>query len=221
MKVQCTPSDCSPAVRTTSQSRTCVSTVQSLQPHGLYNRPMNPPYGDTIVIDKMTAADWDAVRSIYEEGIATRNATFETSAPDWAKWDAGHLAACRLVARSGSEVLGWAALSPVSARKVYAGVTEVSVYVAERARGRKVGSRLLSELVAASESAGIWTLNAGIFPENTASIAMHQRHGFRVVGTRERIGCMNGRWRDVVLMERRSKLVGLDKEAQQPGVTRS
>ncbi len=171
---------------------------------------MNPPYGDTIVIDKMTAADWDAVRSIYEEGIATRNATFETSAPDWAKWDAGHLVACRMVARAANEVLGWAALSPVSARKVYAGVADLSVYVAERARGRKVGSRLLSELVAASEDAGIWTLQAGIFPENTASIALHKRHGFRVVGTRERIGCMNGRWRDVVLMERRSKLVGSD-----------
>jgi phosphinothricin acetyltransferase len=162
-----------------------------------------------ISIEKMTADDWDAVCSIYQEGIATGDATFEQSAPTWEKWDAGHLPACRLVARAGNEILGWAALSPVSARKVYTGVAEVSVYVAERARGRKVGSRLLAELVAASERAGIWTLNAGIFPENTVSIALHKRHGFRVVGTRERIGCMNGRWRDVVLMERRSHVVGI------------
>jgi phosphinothricin acetyltransferase len=156
----------------------------------------------------MTAEDWGAVRAIYLEGIATGNATFETTAPDWEKWDAGHLQACRFVARVQDEIVGWAALSPVSARKVYAGVTEVSVYVAERARGRKVGSRLLAELVKASEREGIWTLNAGIFPENTASIELHKRHGFRVVGTRERIGCMNGRWRDVTLMERRSQVVG-------------
>jgi phosphinothricin acetyltransferase len=156
----------------------------------------------------MTAEDWGAVRAIYLEGIATGNATFETTASDWEKWDAGHLQACRFVARVQDEIVGWAALSPVSARKVYAGVTEVSVYVAERARGRKVGSRLLAELVKASEREGIWTLNAGIFPENTASIELHKRHGFRVVGTRERIGCMNGRWRDVTLMERRSQVVG-------------
>jgi len=156
----------------------------------------------------MTAEDWEAVRAIYLEGIATGNATFETAAPDWEKWDAGHLQACRFVARVQGEIVGWAALSPVSARKVYAGVTEVSVYVAERARSKKVGSRLLAELVKASEREGIWTLNAGIFPENTASIELHKRHGFRVVGTRERIGCMNGRWRDVTLMERRSQVVG-------------
>jgi phosphinothricin acetyltransferase len=169
---------------------------------------MNTLAAPAISVEKMAADDWNAVRAIYEEGIATAHATFEQSAPTWEKWDAGHLATCRLVARAGNEVLGWAALSPVSARKVYAGVVEVSVYVAGRARGRKVGSRLLSELVAASERAGIWTLNAGIFPENTASIALHKRHGFRVVGIRERIGCMNGRWRDVVLMERRSAIVG-------------
>src|SRR5215831_4440365 len=129
-----------------------------------YNLRMSAPAGTAI--EKMTADDWNDVRAIYEEGIATGNATFEEAAPNWEKWDAGHLASCRLVARAGNETLGWAALSPVSARKVYAGVTEVSVYVAERARGRKVGSRLLAELVIASESAGIWTLNAGIFPEN-------------------------------------------------------
>jgi L-amino acid N-acyltransferase YncA len=166
-----------------------------------------------IIIEEMSPKDWDAVRAIYEEGISTGNATFEQSAPAWEKWDAGHLAACRLVARAGNEVLGWAALSPVSARKVYAGVADLSIYVAERARGRRVGSLLLAELVAASERAGIWTLQAGIFPENDASIALHQRHGFRVVGTRERIGCMNGGWRDVVLMERRSAVAGRASDA--------
>jgi phosphinothricin acetyltransferase len=169
---------------------------------------MLPDTLSDVAIERMTAEDWGAVRAIYLEGIATGNATFETTASDWEKWDAGHLQACRFVARVQDEIVGWAALSPVSARKVYAGVTEVSVYVAERARGRKVGSRLLAELVKASEREGIWTLNAGIFPENTASIELHKRHGFRVVGTRERIGCMNGRWRDVTLMERRSQVVG-------------
>ncbi|HKF20805.1 MAG TPA: GNAT family N-acetyltransferase [Candidatus Angelobacter sp.] len=171
---------------------------------------MNAPAAPAIAIDKMAADDWNAVRLIYEEGIATGNATFEQSAPAWEKWDAGHLATCRLVARAGSEVLGWAALSLVSGRCVYAGVAEVSVYVAARARNQKLGSRLLVALVAASENADIWTLQAGIFPENVASIELHKRCGFRVVGTRERLGCMNGRWRDVVLMERRSPAVGVE-----------
>lgn len=157
----------------------------------------------------MTAADWPVVRDIYEEGIATGEATFEKSSPDWAVWDARHLKPCRLVARAGEEVLGWAALSPGSARAVYAGVAEVSVYVAGRARGRGVGLLLLRALVAASEESGIWTLQASIFPENRASIALHQRCGFRIVGTRERIGCQDGRWRDTVLMERRSATVGV------------
>jgi len=169
---------------------------------------MLPDTLSDVAIERMTAEDRSAVRAIYLEGIANGNATFETAAPDWEKWDAGHLQACRFVARVRGEVVGWAALSPVSARKVYAGVTEVSVYVAEHARGKKVGSRLLAELIVASEREGIWTLNAGIFPENTASIELHKRHGFRVVGTRERIGCVNGRWRDVTLMERRSQVVG-------------
>lgn len=170
---------------------------------------MPPDNLSDVVIEKMAAEDWSAVRAIYLEGIATGNATFEKTAPPWEKWDAGHLPSCRFVARVGGEIAGWAALSPVSARQVYAGVAEVSLYVAERARGKKVGSRLLEELVPASEQAGIWTLNAGIFPENTASIALHKRFGFRVVGTRERIGCMDGRWRDVTLMERRSKVAGI------------
>lgn len=161
-----------------------------------------------VEIAGMTASDWDAVRAIYLEGIATGNATFEKSAPDWERWNAGHLQCCRLLARAAGEALGWAALIPVSGRCVYGGVAEVSVYVAERARGRGIGRQLLSELVAASERHGIWTLQAGIFPENQASIALHQRAGFRVVGVRERLGSMDGRWRDVVLMERRSAITG-------------
>jgi len=171
---------------------------------------MNAAADATIAIDAMTAEDWKGVRAIYEEGIATGNATFEQEAPSWEKWNAGHLPSCRLVARNGKEVLGWAALSPVSGRCVYAGVAEVSVYVAARARNQKLGSRLLAALVEASEGAGLWTLQAGIFPENVGSIEVHKRCGFLVVGTRERLGCMNGRWRDVVLMERRSRLVGAD-----------
>jgi len=155
----------------------------------------------------MAAEDWPAVRAIYVEGIATGNATFETAAPEWEKWDPGHLPHSRLVARRSGEVDGWAALSPVSTRRVYAGVAEVSVYVGARARGIGVGRRLLEALVAESERNGIWTLQAGIFPENTASIELHRGAGFRVVGTRERVGCLAGRWRDVMLLERRSARV--------------
>ena len=160
-------------------------------------------------IRAMTAADWHGVRAVYVEGIATGNATFETAAPEWERWDAAHRADCRLVAEDAAGVLGFAALSPVSARSVYAGVAEVSVYVAARARGAGVGTALLRELVRASEQAGIWTLQAGIFPENAASIALHKRFGFRAVGTRERIAQLHGRWRDVVLMERRSASMGM------------
>jgi L-amino acid N-acyltransferase YncA len=163
----------------------------------------------SIAITPMRERDWNAVRAIYLEGIATGNSTFETSAPEWEKWDSAHLQTCRLTARLGDDVLGWAALSPVSGRCVYAGVAEVSVYVAQRARGQKIGSRLLAELVHTSEHEGIWTLQAGIFPENVASVEIHKRCGFRVVGTRERIGCMNGRWRDVMVMERRSAVAGI------------
>jgi phosphinothricin acetyltransferase len=161
------------------------------------------------VMDVMLPDDWAAVRRIYLEGIATRNATFETEAPAWEKWDAGHRADCRLVARWGDQVVGWSALSPVSGRCVYAGVAEVSVYVAEAARGQGIGQKLLEGLVQASEQVGLWTLQAGIFPENTASIRLHERCGFRVLGVREKIGQMDGRWRDVVLMERRSQVVGV------------
>jgi len=157
----------------------------------------------------MSPDDWPAVRAIYLEGIATGNATFEQTAPEWDKWDAGHLPAGRIVARSAGAVLGWAALSGVSSRCAYAGVAEVSIYVADEARGRGIGRQLMARLIADSEAAGIWTLQAGIFPENDASIALHQRAGFRIVGRRERPGQLNGRWRDVMLMERRSTVVGL------------
>jgi phosphinothricin acetyltransferase len=161
-----------------------------------------------FLLEPMSPADWESVRAIYREGIATGDATFEQSAPEWEQWDEGHLRACRLVARSRGEVLGWAALSPVSRRRVYRGVAEVSVYVSGQARRKGVGMALLTALIVSSEREGIWTLQAGIFPENTGSLELHRRAGFRVVGTRERVGSMDGRWRDVVLMERRSAMVG-------------
>ncbi len=159
-------------------------------------------------IAALTLEHWPAVRRIYEEGIATGDATFETSAPDWEAWNDGHLAHSRLVACRETEVLGWAALSPVSRRAAYAGVAEVSVYIAAAARGQGIGRHLLDALVASSEHHGIWTLQASIFPENRASIALHHKCGFRIVGTRERIGRREGFWRDTVLMERRSAAVG-------------
>jgi L-amino acid N-acyltransferase YncA len=159
-------------------------------------------------IDAMTASDWPAVRTIYLEGIVTGQATFETEAPDWAEWDQDHLAGCRLVARQNGQVMGWAALSPVSGRCVYGGVAEVSVYIAASARGQGLGRRLLQALIDESERTGLWTLQAGIFPENKASLAVHKRCGFREVGYREHLGQMHGVWRDVVLLERRSRIVG-------------
>jgi L-amino acid N-acyltransferase YncA len=151
--------------------------------------------------------DWPAVRAVYEAGIATGNATFETGAPCWEDWDAAHLPAHRLVAAEGGRVLGWAALAPVSDRCAYAGVAEDSVYVAPDAQGRGVGRRLLEALVSGAEQAGIWTVQTGIFPENQASVRLHQACGFRIVGVRERLGCLHGRWRDVLLLERRSPLI--------------
>ncbi len=156
-------------------------------------------------ISVLGAGHWDAVARIYAEGIATGNATFETEVPSWEAWDAGHLAGLRLVALENGEVVGWAALSSVSDRCVYAGVAEGSVYIAESARGKGVGRALLDELIRRSEEAGIWTIQTGIFPENTASLALHERVGFRVVGIRERIGNHGGTWRDVVFLERRSR----------------
>lgn len=161
-----------------------------------------------ISIGPMIPAHWNAVRAIYEEGIATGNATFETSAPDWVEWDATHRPDCRLVACLDGKVIGWAALSPVSSRCVYAGVAEESIYVAASARGRGVGRQLLMALIEESERAGIWTIQTGIFPENLASLVLHRSCGFRELGLRERLGQMNGVWRDVVFMERRSLVVG-------------
>jgi L-amino acid N-acyltransferase YncA len=163
-----------------------------------------------FTIDLMRPQDWEFVKAIYLEGIATGHATFETEAPDWERWDAGHSPQCRLVARNGDGVLGWAALSPVSKRQVYAGVAEVSVYVASAARGLGVGGALMRALIDSSEKHGVWTLQAGIFPENQASLALHFRHGFREVGRRERIARHHGVWRDTVILERRSSVAGVD-----------
>ncbi len=157
-----------------------------------------------IAIELMTAADWDDVARIYAEGIATGHATFETAVPSWEAWDGSHLPELRLVARLDGEVVGWAALAPVSDRCVYGGVAENSVYVAASTRGKGVGRELLEALVRASEEAGFWTIQTGIFPENAASIHVHEEVGFRVVGTRERLGKLDGVWRDVVFLERRS-----------------
>ncbi len=152
----------------------------------------------------MRAEDWPEVRTIYEEGMADGDATFETEAPGFEEWDADHLPDHRLVARQGHAIVGWAALVPVSGRCVYAGVVEHSVYVARTARGRGGGRALLQALIASAETAGIWTIQSGIFPENAASLHLHRSCGFRVVGIRERLGLHHGRWRDVVLVERRS-----------------
>jgi L-amino acid N-acyltransferase YncA len=161
-----------------------------------------------LTLRGMSPADWPAVRDIYLEGIATGDATFETEAPTWEEWDAAHRADCRLVALEDGRVVGWSALSPVSHRSVYAGVAEVSVYVAAAARGHGRGRALLNRLIEESERAGIWTLQSGTFPENVASLALQESCGFRRVGVRRRPGRLNGVWRDVVLLERRSAVVG-------------
>lgn len=161
-----------------------------------------------LLVRPLLPADWPAVRAIFEEGMATGHATLETEAPDWPAWDAGHHASPRLVAECGGAIAGWAALSPVSRRLVYRGVAELSVYVAAAHRGQGVGTALLEALIPASEAAGIWTLQATVLAENQPSLALHQRAGFRVVGTRERLGARAGVWRDSVLLERRSRVVG-------------
>jgi L-amino acid N-acyltransferase YncA len=155
----------------------------------------------------MAAADWPAVAAIYGQGIEDGDATFETAVPSWDEWDASHLPGQRLVARVAGEVAGWAALAPVSDRCAYRGVAWDSVYVRRDARGRGIGRLLLERLARDADAAGIWTLQAGIFPENAASMALHERCGFRIVGVRERLGRRDGTWRDVVLLERRSKVV--------------
>ena len=162
-----------------------------------------------FAIEPLQPSDWEAARAIYLEGIATRNATFETDAPNWPKWDSSHFSFGRRVARENGEILGWAALSPVSDRCCYSGVAEVSVYVDAHQRGRGVGTALLRSVIEASEKQGIWTLQAGIFPENLASLALVRKCGFREVGRRKRLGQLEGIWRDVLLLERRSEIVGL------------
>lgn len=161
-------------------------------------------------IKRMHSKDWTSVARIYKEGIETGLATFEQEVPEWATWDNNHLDSCRWVGRIGEEIVGWAALSPVSSRCVYGGVAEVSVYVATNFRGRKIGEKLLKKLVIESEKEGFWTLQSGIFPENKASIKMHENAGFRKIGYRERIGELHGVWRDNLLMEKRSDKVGIE-----------
>ena len=157
------------------------------------------------MIEQMRVNDWKQVREIYLEGIRSGNSTFETDAPSWEKWDENHLDIARLVMRDEETVIGWAALSPVSKRDVYRGVAEVTVYVTESARGKGIGRALLEALIAESETNGIWTLQASIFPENTASVELHLRCGFREVGRRERIAMLRGVWRDTILFERRRR----------------
>jgi len=166
------------------------------------------------LIDGMKPVDWEQVRSIYLEGIDTGNSTFEGDAPEWEKWDSTHLPEHRLVIRAGNSVLAWAALSPVSSRRVYSGVAEFSLYVAAQHRGKGLGSALLGALIDSSEKEGIWTLQGSIFPENAASLGMVKKLGFREIGRRERIGKMTrgdlaGTWRDTILVERRSSVTGL------------
>lgn len=163
-----------------------------------------------ITIKPMTADCWNDVARIYESGIATKNATFEKQAPDWDSWNSSHRKDCRLIALIDGNIAGWAALSNVSGRCVYSGVAEVSIYVDSDFRGKGIGDRLMTELIRESEENGIWTLQAGVFPENTGSIRLHEKHGFRIIGKKERIGKMDATWRDVMQLERRSKVVGID-----------
>ena len=162
-----------------------------------------------FVLDQMKVDDWEQVRAIYLEGIRSGHSTFETEAPSWEQWNEGHHEFARLVVRDGSKILGWAALSPVSKRKVYRGVAELTVYVTESARGRGIGHVLLEAVIEESERNGIWTLQAAIFPENIASVKLHLRSGFREVGRRERVATLSGVWRDTLLFERRSTRVGV------------
>ena len=164
------------------------------------------PAPATLSVEQMRAEHWPAVERIYAEGLATGNASFETETPSWEEFRAGHLPGYLLAALDADTVVGWAVLSPVSDRCAYQGVAEDSVYVAEPARGCGVGRTLLTELIRRAESAGIWTVQAGIFPENTASIALHHACGFRTVGLRERLGRREGVWRDVLLLERRGSI---------------
>jgi len=177
------------------------------------DRPVNQALAaanQRMEIIQLLPLHWEEVRLIYLQGIATKQATFQTDAPAWEEWDRGHLAGLRYVAIIDGNVAGWAALTLVSGRCVYAGVAEVSAYIHEAFRGKGVGKALLQKLVDESEASNIWTLQSGIFPENAASITLHEKLGFRKIGYREKIGKMDGVWRDTVLMERRSKIIGKD-----------
>jgi L-amino acid N-acyltransferase YncA len=166
-----------------------------------------------LEIAEMAPADWEKVRAIYVQGIASGQTTFEVDAPTWDEWDAAHHPFARLVARLDDRIVGWAALSPVSRRTCYAGVAEVSVYVAADHRGQRIGRQLLLAAIAESEQRGIWTLQGATFAENDASLRLQRACGFREIGRRERIGQLHGIWRDTVLMERRSPVVGVDEDS--------
>jgi L-amino acid N-acyltransferase YncA len=168
--------------------------------------------GMDFTIDEMRPHDWESVRAIYLAGLASGDSSFETQAPSWDHWHTAHHGHSRLVARQGNRVIGWAALAPVSARRCYAGVAEVSVYVADAARAHGVGKQLLQAVIASAEHHGIWTLQGATFPENTASIRLQLACGFRIVGRRERIAQHQGRWRDTILTERRSAVVGAESD---------
>lgn len=163
-----------------------------------------------VEIIEMNPEHWEEVAKIYLEGIETGMATFEKQIPNWADWDKNHLKACRIVGLLNSKAVGWAALSAVSSRCVYGGVGEVSVYVSQNYRGYKIGEILLRKLIYLSEQNGLWTIQSGIFPENISSIKLHEKVGFRRIGYREKIGKLDGIWKDNIILERRSNLVGID-----------
>lgn len=164
----------------------------------------------SLVFKTLEKSDWALVSKIYQEGLDTGHASFETRDPSWEEWDNKHLKHCRIVAELNHNVIGWAALSPISSRYVYRGVAEVSIYVSNEFKGQKTGTKLLEKLIIESESHNIWTLQSGVFPENKASIAIHKNLGFREVGFREKIGKINGVWRNTILLEHRSKIIGID-----------
>ena len=165
---------------------------------------------EELIFRELKDTDWEEVSKIYQDGLDTGNATFETNVPNWNDWNNGHLKVCRIIAEINSKIVGWSALSPVSSRCVYGGVAEVSVYVSKRFMGQKIGTNLLEKLIIESEKHGIWTLQSGIFPENKGSIIIHEKLGFRKIGYREKIGKMNGTWRNTTLLERRSDKVGVE-----------
>jgi L-amino acid N-acyltransferase YncA len=163
-----------------------------------------------VVYRHMKKEDWTPVAAIYKQGIETGNATFQRDIPVYEDWDSGHLKTCRIVACIDNVIAGWAALSPVSSRTVYAGVAEVSIYISDQYKGQRIGTGLLETIICESEKEGFWTLEAGIFPENLASLNLHKKLGFREVGFHEKIGKMDGVWRNTILLERRSKIVGTE-----------